>query len=71
MDDTIKQSHKTIDLLPYFYPRYTSANKDKYVFELPNYANIAGYTFDQVPAVYKDKTAREYYLSLAKEYFLQ
>jgi len=71
MDEIIKQSHKTIDLFPYFYPRHTSTNKDKYVFELPSYADIAKYTFDKVPAVYKDKTAREYYLSLAKEYFLQ
>ncbi len=59
------------DLLPYFYPRFTKSRKDRHVFEIPSYAYIANAGFDQIPAVYKNKTAREYYLALAKEYFLQ
>jgi len=73
MDDIIKQSQKDakpFDLLPYFYPRYASG-KDRTVFELPSYANIASATFAKIPSVYKDKTAHDYYLLLAKEYFLQ
>jgi cellulose biosynthesis protein BcsQ len=74
MDQIISRSQKDsepFDLFPYFYPRYTGANKDRYVFEIPGYANIASATFAQVPSVYKDKTAHDYYLQLAKEYFLQ
>ncbi|NEQ68404.1 MAG: AAA family ATPase [Symploca sp. SIO2D2] len=68
--DTTKKEDK-FDLTPYFYPKYTSAKKDLHIFTLPSYANIAGATFDRIPAVYKDKTARNYYSALAKEYFLQ
>ncbi len=59
------------DLLPYFYPRYTSAKKDLHIFDVPSYAHIADAAFSRIPATYKNKTARDYYLSLAKEYFLQ
>jgi cellulose biosynthesis protein BcsQ len=62
---------KDKSLLPYFYPRFTNAKKDRHVFEIPSYANIANATFSQIPAVYKDKTAYSYYLDLAKEYFVQ
>jgi hypothetical protein len=58
-------------LRPYFYPRYTQAKQDKHIFELPSYAHIANAAFSRVPAAYKDKTAHDYYLELAKEYFLQ
>ena len=63
--------NKDKSLLPYFYPRFTNANKDRHIFEIPSYANIANATFSLIPAVYKDKTARDYYLALAQEYFLQ
>jgi cellulose biosynthesis protein BcsQ len=59
------------DLLPHFYPRYTNANKNLHIFEVPSYANIANAAFSRIPATYRDKTARDYYLALAKEYFLQ
>ena len=59
-----------IDLFPYFFPRYTKG-KNTSIFELPQYAYIAYSTFEKVPAVYKSKVARDYYLQLAKEYFLQ
>ncbi|WP_377475645.1 MAG: ParA family protein [Microcoleus anatoxicus] len=59
------------DLLPYFYPKYTSAKKDLYIPEVPSYANIASSVFLRTPAVYRDRSAHEYYKKLAKEYFLQ
>ncbi|NJO77732.1 MAG: AAA family ATPase [Cyanobacteria bacterium RM1_2_2] len=59
-----------IDLLPYFYPRHTSA-KDLHIHQVPSYANIASAAFSRVPAVYRDRSAHEYYKDLAKEYFLQ
>ncbi|MGD1857415.1 MAG: ParA family protein [Leptolyngbyaceae cyanobacterium] len=58
------------DLQPYFFPRYTNSRKDLHIFQLPSYANIANAAFARIPAVYRDKSAREYYISLAKEYFL-
>lgn len=58
------------ELQPYFFPKYTRATKDLNIFEVPSYANISNATFSRIPAVYKDKSAREYYISLAKEYFL-
>ncbi|MBW4471850.1 MAG: ParA family protein [Stenomitos rutilans HA7619-LM2] len=68
----IKMSRKeNFDLVPYFYPRYTNARKDLHIFEVPSYANIASAAFSRIPATYRDKTARDYYLALAKEYFLQ
>jgi cellulose biosynthesis protein BcsQ len=60
-----------LHLLPYFYPRYTKANKDLYIHEVPSYANIAGSAFSRIPAVYRYISAHEYYKNLAKEYFLQ
>jgi cellulose biosynthesis protein BcsQ len=70
--DIIKQSPTSqFNLLPYFYPRYTQARQDRHIFELPSYAHIANAAFSRVPAAYKDKTARQYYFELAKEYFLQ
>ncbi|MDY6783371.1 MAG: AAA family ATPase [Cyanobacteriota bacterium] len=64
------REHK-FDLRPYFYPRYTKAKKDLHIFDLPSYARIADAAFSRIPAAYKNKTARDYYLHLAKEYFLQ
>ena len=69
MIDRAKKDKK-IDLIPYFFPRYTRA-KNTSIFELPNYAHIAYSTFEKIPAVYKSKVARDYYSQLAKEYFLQ
>jgi cellulose biosynthesis protein BcsQ len=60
-----------IDLLPYFYPKYTNAHRNLHIHEIPSYANIADAAFSRVPAVYKDKTANDYYKHLAKEYFIQ
>lgn len=66
-----KDSEHPFDLLPYFYPNFTKSRKDRHIFEIPSYAYIANAGFDQIPAVYKNRIAREYYKALAKEYFLQ
>ncbi|MCX7596681.1 MAG: AAA family ATPase [Fischerella sp.] len=60
-----------VDLTPYFYPKYTPANQNRHIFDIPNYAHIAAAMFARIPAVYKNRTAYEHYLALAKEYFLQ
>ncbi len=61
------------DLIPYFYPRcyWQPARQDRHIFTLPNFAAIASASFSHLPAVYVNKTAREYYQGLVKEYFLQ
>ena len=65
----ILENDKT--LLPYFYSRYTNAKKDLHIHHLPEYAIIASAAFARVPAVYKNRSAYDYYKDLAKEYFLQ
>lgn len=70
IDEILKQNVK-FNLRPYFYPRYTPASHNRYIFELPSYAHIANAAFSSYPAAYKDKIAYQYYLALAKEYFLQ
>ncbi len=65
------QKEEKMNLTPYFFPRYTKANKDCSVFELPNYANIATAAFHRLPGACQYQKVREYYLDLAKEYFLQ
>lgn len=66
---TVRKEDK-FDLLPYFFPRYTNAKKDLHVPQLPSYANIASSAFSRVPAVYRDRSALEYYKNLLKEYFV-
>lgn len=72
IDHIIKTSKKEgFDLLPYFYPKFTASRRDRHILQVPNYAGIAGSAFAHLPAVYRDRSAREYYQNLAKEYFLQ
>ena len=73
IDNIVKTTRKEerFDLLPYFYPKYTSSKKDLHIAEVPSYAGISGSAFSRVPAVYRDRSAHEYYKNLAKEYFLQ
>lgn len=72
INNIIKTAKKEgFDLLSYFYPRYSNANRDLYIHEVPSYANIAGSAFSRIPAVYRYQSAHEYYKNLAKEYFLQ
>lgn len=65
-----QENQMKFDLQPYIFPKYTKSRNDLRIFQLPNYANIANAAFARIPAVYRDKSAREYYISLAKEYFL-
>lgn len=58
-------------LVHYFYPKYTPASKNSHIHHLPEYAIIASAAFECVPAVYKNRSAYDYYQDLAKEYFLQ
>ncbi len=67
--DQILENDK--NLVPYFYPRYTNASKNLHIHHLPEYAIIASAAFERVPAVYKNRSAHDYYKDLAKEYFLQ
>lgn len=72
INNILKNAKKDkFDLLPYFYPKYTSAKKDLHIHQVPSYANIANAAFSRIPAVYRDRSAHEYYKNLAKEYFLQ
>jgi len=57
-------------LVHYFYPKYTPASKNSHIHHLPEYAIIASAAFECVPAVYKNRSAYDYYKDLAKEYFL-
>jgi cellulose biosynthesis protein BcsQ len=59
-----------VDLIPYFFPKVRPGNIDKTIFNLPDYAVVSSAAFARVPAVFKHKTVREYYLALAREYFL-
>jgi cellulose biosynthesis protein BcsQ len=59
-----------INVLPYFFPKIGPGNLDKTVFNLPDYAVISSSAFARVPAVLKNKKIHEYYLALAREYFL-
>lgn len=59
-----------INLLPYFFPKIRPGEVDKTVFNLPSYAVVSSAAFARVPAVLKNKKIREYYLDLAREYFL-
>jgi cellulose biosynthesis protein BcsQ len=72
INNIMKNAKKVkFDLLPYFYPKYTNARKNLHIHEVPSYANIASAAFSRTPAVYRDRSAHEYYKDLAKEYFLQ
>jgi cellulose biosynthesis protein BcsQ len=59
------------NLLPYFFPKYTSALKDTTIFTLPPTAGIANGAFARVPAALQNKAATDAYHQLAMEYFLQ
>ena len=75
IDEIIAQSKKDkanpMNLVPYFYPKFTPARKDRHIFEIPSYAHIANAAFSHKPAVCKNRTALNHYEALAKEYFLQ
>ncbi|MGI0483467.1 AAA family ATPase [Geminocystis sp. CENA526] len=68
----IKQvkTEEKIDITPFFFPKYTNAQKNLEIFELPSYAHIASASFSHRPAVFNNKKAREYYSDLVREYFI-
>lgn len=65
-----ERKESNFDLLPYFFPKAGAGFIDKTIFNIPSYAIIPGAAFARVPAAFKHATAAEYYLGLAKEYFL-
>lgn len=72
IDDILADADsEKFDLREVFYPKFTSAHNDRSIFEIPNFANIAGAVFAGIPASYQYKTINAQYRSLAKEYFLQ
>ncbi|KKJ01349.1 AAA family ATPase [Prochlorothrix hollandica] len=64
-----KADHK-MDLVEFFFPKWTSATQNKEIFELPSYSHIAGAAFSKKPSVFSSKTANGYYRSLVSEYFI-
>ncbi|OCR01002.1 cobyrinic acid a,c-diamide synthase [Oscillatoriales cyanobacterium USR001] len=58
------------DLLPYYWPKATKSELDKTIFAIPEYEVVSSAAFSRKPAVFQHKKAAEYYLKLAKEYFL-
>lgn len=59
------------DLTPYFYPRLRRGHRDLRMMQIPYMAHIARSDFHHVPAAFAFRNAREQYLNLAKEYFVQ
>lgn len=57
-------------LLPYYWPKSTKAEIDTTIFTVPEYEVVSSAAFSRKPAVFQHKKAAEYYLKLAKEYFL-
>ncbi|MGD1713177.1 AAA family ATPase [Dapis sp. BLCC M172] len=69
IQDAQEDSNK-FDLVPYFYPKYIPGDENKEIFELSSSVSIANSAFSRMPAVYKDKVAKDYYRDLVKEYFI-
>ncbi|MEG5171748.1 ParA family protein [Microcoleus sp. B3-D7] len=57
-------------LLPYYWPKFTKTVMDTTIFYVPEYEVVSSAAFSRKPAVFQHKKAAEYYLKLAKEYFL-
>jgi cellulose biosynthesis protein BcsQ len=58
------------NLLPYYWPKSTKTVIDPTIFTVPEYEVVSSAAFSRKPAVFQHKKAAEYYLKLAKEYFL-
>ncbi|HBK96173.1 MAG TPA: cobyrinic acid a,c-diamide synthase [Microcoleaceae bacterium UBA10368] len=70
---TVKKGETDIldpNLLPYYWPKYTKAVTDTTIFYVPEYEVVSSAAFSRKPAAFQHKKAAEYYLKLAKEYFL-
>jgi len=66
---TAKQEDK-IDLMNFFFPKYTQIHRDLSIFEIPSYAYISSAAFSHRPAVFTSKVAQGYYRQLVEEYFI-
>ncbi|MEH2022250.1 AAA family ATPase [Nostoc sp.] len=62
---TRESEASNFNLRPYFYP-----NNHTKIFSLPSYAIIASGAFARIPAAFTHCIATNYYLDLAKEYFI-
>ena len=58
------------ELLPYYYPKAKKGDMNTDIFYVPAYKIVSSAAFSRIPAAMGNKTAFEYYLALAKEYFL-
>ncbi|MEG3930332.1 MULTISPECIES: AAA family ATPase [unclassified Microcoleus] len=70
---TLKKGESYIldsNLLPYYWPKSTKTVIDTSIFNVPEYEVVSSAAFSRKPAVFQHKKAAEYYLKLAKEYFL-
>jgi cellulose biosynthesis protein BcsQ len=64
-----REIHKSgFDLEPYYWPKAKKGNKT--IFSLTHYAIVANAAFERVPAVIRNTIVKDYYLELAREYFL-
>ncbi len=66
----VAKKEEQIDLMKFFFPKYTSSKKNLDIFVMPSYAHIASAAFSSRPAVFTSKKAREYYRNLVREYFI-
>ncbi|OKH16959.1 ParA family protein [[Limnothrix rosea] IAM M-220] len=64
------RKEEQIDLMKFFFPKYTNSRKNLDIFVMPSYAHIASAAFSSRPAVFTSKKAREYYRNLVREYFI-
>lgn len=70
---TVKKGENHIidhNLLPYYWPKSTKSEIHTTIFTIPEYEVVSSAAFSRRPAVFQHKKAAEYYLKLAKEYFL-
>ena len=59
------------NLTPYFYPKHKPGTLDQRMIHVPYMAHISKADFLHVPAAFAFKNARDQYLNLVKEYFVQ
>lgn len=65
-----RKNPERFDLLPYYCPKIRQGSSDDTIFSIPAHAIISNAAFSRTPAIFRHKTVAEYYLNLAKEYFL-
>lgn len=53
-----------------YYPKAKKGDMKTDIFSVPAYKIVASAAFSRIPAAIGNKNAFEYYLALAKEYFL-